>query len=200
MAIGRSRQRSPDVARLALFGVLERGPASGYEVRSAMKRWHMDWWADVQPGSIYSALKKMEADGFVRLKDEGRNGNRPAHRIYEMTAAGQEEFRRLLRDAWRRVSRVSRPIDLAVSFYDVLSRDEIVELLEARLEDLVALVELFDPMRPPETASDAQFAVITDLLDHERRLTEGEIDWTRSLLERMKGSAYPAGYPRSARR
>jgi DNA-binding PadR family transcriptional regulator len=197
MANRPAKDRSGDVARIALLGVLERRPTHGYDVKATLKRWSMDWWADVQSGSIYSGLRKLEQDGLATVKETGRNGKRPVHRVYEITDAGREELRNLLRGAWLGITRFSRPIDLAVAFYDVLSRKEIEKLLKERLNNLAVLHRAFDPdQAPPLTGSAAQHAVVADLRDHEQRLIASEIEWTQSLLERLKSSVYPPSYPR----
>jgi DNA-binding PadR family transcriptional regulator len=200
MATRLVRDRSGDVARIALLGVLARRPAHGYDVKATLKRWDMDWWAGIQSGSIYAGLRKLEGDGFIAVKETGRNGNRPAHRVYEITDAGREEFRNLLRHAWLGITRFARPIHLAVSFYDDLDRDEIEDLLSQRLENLRVMQQAFDPELIPPLGNAAQRAVVEDLRDHEQRLFATEIAWTERLLERLKGSAYPASYSEGEKR
>jgi DNA-binding PadR family transcriptional regulator len=191
------RDRSGDVARIALLGVLARRPAHGYDIKATLERWDMAWWAGIQSGSIYAGLRKLEADGFIAVKETGRNGNRPAHRVYEITDAGREEFKNLLRQAWLGITRFARPIHLAISFYDDLDRREVEELLERRLENLRVMEAAFDPALIPPLGGDAQRAVVEDLRDHERRLIATEIAWTQQLLERMKHSIYPVSYDES---
>lgn len=188
------RDRSGEVSRIALLGVLARGPAHGYEVKATLARWDMHWWADIQSGSIYAGLRRLERDGLIALKETGRTGNRPARRVYEITDAGREEFRDLLRRAWVGITRFSRPIDLAVSFYDDLDRDEIAELLTQRLHNLSVMLEAFDPEQTPPLANPAQRAVVDDLRDHERRLLAAEKAWTEQLLDRLGRSVYPPSY------
>ncbi len=166
----------------------------GYEVKMTLARWSMDWWADIQSGSIYAGLRKLEQDGLAEIASTSREGNRPERRVYRITAAGRHEFVRLLKQSWLSITRFSRPIDLAVSFYDELERHEILELLNIRVNHLTGLAHAFEPSNMPPMASDAQHAVVTDLRDHERRLIAAEIEWTRSLMRRLEGSDYPASY------
>jgi DNA-binding PadR family transcriptional regulator len=191
------RDRSGSVARLALLGVLARGPAHGYQIKATLARWDMHWWADIQSGSIYSGLRRLEDDGFVKVAESGRNGQRPAHRVFEITDEGRAQFRSMLRDAWVDTTRFSRPVDLAVSFFDELPRAEIVPLLTERVDRLKLIESAFltEPELP--NAGPAQRAVVQDLRDHERRLLRAEIDWTEQLISRMRRKAYPASYGRS---
>lgn len=191
------RDRSGSVARLALLGVLARGPAHGYQIKATLARWDMHWWADIQPGSIYSGLRRLEEDGFARVAETGKTGNRPAHRVYEITDEGRSQFRSMLRDAWVDTTRYSRPVDIAVSFFDELPRAEIVPLLTERVDRLKLIESAFlvEPDLP--NSGPAQRAVVQDLRDHERRLLRTEIDWTEQLINRMRKKVYPPSYRRS---
>jgi DNA-binding PadR family transcriptional regulator len=194
MANRPSRDRSGDVTRIALLGALSRRPMHGYDVKTTLAAWSMDWWADIQSGSIYAGLKKLEQDGLIEIVETSRNGNRPERRVFQITELGKREFVRMLREAWLSITRFSRPIDLAVSFYDVLGRGEIVELLEQRIVHLTGMAQLFDPAHIGTMASDAQEAVVIDLRDHELRLINAEIEWTKQLLERISSDVYPKTY------
>lgn len=191
-----TRDRSGVVTRIALLGVLARGPAHGYEVKAALKRWHMHFWADVQAGSVYAGLKKLDASGFARVAETGRNGRRPAYRVYEITDAGREHFHALLRAAWVDTTRYSRPVDLAVSFYDDVPRREIVPLLTERVARLKAIEATFAAEPDLPDSGPAQRAVVTDLRDHELRLVRAEIEWSNDLIKRMRAKVYPPSYKR----
>ncbi|MGH7750146.1 MAG: PadR family transcriptional regulator, partial [Candidatus Dormibacteria bacterium] len=47
--------------------------------------WRADEWANVNPGSIYHALKTLTRDGFLRIAETGRQGARPERTAYELT-------------------------------------------------------------------------------------------------------------------
>lgn len=52
--------------RMLVLGVVELvGEAHGYVVRRELKSWAADKWANVQPGSIYHALKSLVKDGLL---------------------------------------------------------------------------------------------------------------------------------------
>ena len=52
-------------------------PVHGYDVRRELLSWSADKWANVQPGSIYHALRKLAEEDLLR--DGGdRAGGRPA--------------------------------------------------------------------------------------------------------------------------
>jgi len=56
--------------RLLVLGVVRMyGRAHGYQVRRELLTWSADKWANVQPGSIYPALKKMTAEELLEQVD-----------------------------------------------------------------------------------------------------------------------------------
>jgi DNA-binding PadR family transcriptional regulator len=130
------------LTRLFVLGLLLRRPMSGYEVQRILQLNRTDLWAGILSGSIYHALKKLEAEGLVTLRLTEQSGNR-TRAIYAITERGQAEHRALLREAWRSPS-LHFPSGLyaALSFTDDLSRDEVLALLDAHiaaLEDQLAV-------------------------------------------------------------
>jgi DNA-binding PadR family transcriptional regulator len=67
---------------------LHRAPAHGYALRRALAR----GGAQVAPGTVYSALRRLERDGL--LKGRWQDGRR--RRVYRITRTG-EELRHLRR-------------------------------------------------------------------------------------------------------
>jgi len=78
--------------RHALLGLLTAHPMSGYDLtkvfdRSVAYMWH------APHSQIYPELRRMEGDGLVTAEST-RRGQRGVKRIYSITPAGVEEFRR----------------------------------------------------------------------------------------------------------
>jgi DNA-binding PadR family transcriptional regulator len=193
MATRTVRDTSGDITRIVLLGALRRGPAHGYELKSRLRSWHMEWWADIQSGSIYASLKRLERDGLVERTRTEQDGKRPVRQIFRITPAGADELRRLIADAWRGVTRFSRPIDMALSFYDVLEPSEIKEHLDTRLATLQQLRVAFETDNLPGVELGAyQKQMVPDLRAHERMLLDAEVAFTQLLIERFEQGAYSA--------
>ena len=62
--------------------------------------WSADKWANVQPGSIYHALRKLTEEELLREVATEQVGARPARTTYEITDRGKAEFQSLLRGNW----------------------------------------------------------------------------------------------------
>jgi DNA-binding PadR family transcriptional regulator len=129
------------LTRLFVLGLLLRRPMSGYEVQRILQLNRTDLWAGILSGSIYHALKKLEAEGMVTLSVTEQSGNR-TRAIYAITSTGEVEYRSLLRETWRSPSpHFPSTLYAALSFTDDLPREEVLSLLDihiAALEDQLA--------------------------------------------------------------
>jgi transcriptional regulator len=86
------------------------GPANGYEIARAIERLSDDVF-DVDHGSLYPALHRLEKDGLIAGKWDTSSTNRRA-RYYGLTAAGRKRLT-VERSRWKQaaaaVTRVMRP-------------------------------------------------------------------------------------------
>ncbi len=86
------------------------GPANGYEIAKAIER-ESDGVLEVDHGSLYPALYRLEKNGDLSGKWETSSTNRKA-RFYRLTAAGKKRLL-LERSRWdtmaAAITRVMRP-------------------------------------------------------------------------------------------
>jgi DNA-binding PadR family transcriptional regulator len=121
--------------RLLVLGLLKAAPMHGYALQQRMKQTQIDQWAGLQKGSIYHALKQLAAQGLLKAR-AGASSRVKA--VYEVTARGRSELKRLLREAWAGPS-AAFPTRLfgAIWFLQELGEPEILKALdglEGRLE------------------------------------------------------------------
>lgn len=123
--------------RLLVLGLVRwLQPVHGYDVQRELLSWDVEQWANVKPGSIYHALKKLAADDCLSVVSHQQVDNRPARTTYEMTPKGEEEFQSLLR---QKLWEVDHPLDsfwVAWSFLTVLSIRESSAMLRNRANQL----------------------------------------------------------------
>jgi DNA-binding PadR family transcriptional regulator len=75
-------------SRFVLLGLLESGPASGYELKKAVDETIAHFWNE-SFGQIYPALRALQAEGLVRAQ----RPRGPRQRVqYRITAAGRREL------------------------------------------------------------------------------------------------------------
>src|SRR5690242_79824 len=75
------------ITRLFVLGLLSFHPMSGYAIQHYLHLNRAEQWAAILPGSIHHALKKLVAEGFVRLQSTEQTGYRTKV-IYAITPAG----------------------------------------------------------------------------------------------------------------
>ena len=87
--------------RLLILGVVRwLQPVHGYDVRRELLSWNVEQWANVAPGSVYHALRKLAEEGLLAEVSTAQVGNRPARTTYQVTPKGEREFGELLRKYW----------------------------------------------------------------------------------------------------
>jgi len=88
---------------LLVLRVLERGPQHGFGISKILSELSRDW-LQLEEGSLYPCLYRMEERGWVESSVSISKNNRRA-RYYELTRKGAEELRRQIEN-WREFSSV----------------------------------------------------------------------------------------------
>lgn len=173
-----------------MLGVVRmHGRAHGYQVRRELRTWAADAWANVQPGSIYHALKKLTRDGLLVEVGTDQSAAGPDRTVYELTPDGETEFFGLLGDALARPQRGTEELSAGVSFLTTLPRKQAVQLLRYRLTELEG--QLATAERSVDTWVDlGKPAHVTELARLWVRSGEMNIGWTRELIERLERGEY----------
>ena len=81
-----------DVKTLCL-AVLFQGEATGYEIKKAFEEGPFAHFQRASFGSIYPSLSRLLAEGLAEAEAHEQDG-RPDKKVYRLTAAGREAFRR----------------------------------------------------------------------------------------------------------
>ncbi len=88
---------------LLVLRILETGSRHGYSISKRLGEVSNDW-LQVDEGSLYPCLYRMEARGWIESELLLSENNRRA-RYYKLTRRGEEELR-MQRDNWRQFSGV----------------------------------------------------------------------------------------------
>ena len=178
--------------RLLVLGVVRIfQPVHGYDVRRELLSWQAEEWANVSPGSIYNALKSLTRDAMIEVVGTDQVGARPERTTYRLTAEGEGEFARLLRDAWWNVQQPLDPLMPALSFMWALRRDELRAVLEhrvARIDGMRRQLEF--AVNDVRRAFDSKPAHVAEMLRLMDARIASEIGWARALLERLDKGEY----------
>jgi DNA-binding PadR family transcriptional regulator len=177
--------------RLLILGVmLRKQPIHGYEVRRELELWDANQWANIAYGSIYSALNKMAEDGLVQPVSAEQHA-RTARTEYIVTERGKGEFERLLREYWWKPKSIIDPFQIALTFMDRMSRDELLAALRYRADVHRSFLASIDYMIAGKTsAPDAQRHVAENIRLLAAHI-ETELRWIEEAIIKVERGDLP---------
>ena len=175
---------------LVLNAVRQHGRAHGYQVRSDLEYWGAHEWSNAKPGSIYHALKQLAKQGYLHEHEIAPSTvGGPPRTEYEITAAGDEEYLRLVREALTSYDQKTDVKSAALGSMVDLPRAEVVALLEERIRRIgrwrTSVTDYYIPEDGPE-----QLGHIGEIMHFWIHTADGEAEWTRGLIARIEGGAY----------
>ncbi|UDY37260.1 helix-turn-helix transcriptional regulator [Dermatobacter hominis] len=186
--------------RLLVLGLMRVAqPVHGYVVRRELMTWHLGDWANVQPGSIYSAISTLEKDGLIEAvaddAGEGPRGPGRPKRRYRVTGEGEKEFQTGLREAWWKVEHGSEPLIPALCLMPFASRRELIAAMGARISQLEGEVQQLrfqrESIREGATGEDGEIPDhVREILDFTSSRLDAEIDWSRGFRRRLEEGRY----------
>ncbi|MET9492057.1 PadR family transcriptional regulator [Nocardia sp. NPDC006630] len=163
-----------------LAALAKRGAMHGHQLRRDARLDRADLWSRVKPGSLYSALHRMEAEGLIRPLRTEQDGALPARTVYEITEEGLRELRALRDEAFTEVDIRPDPVDLALVVSADLDRTLLRGYFEDRLAALQARASRIE--HHPDRQSPNQTRAEDLIVDHARMRLQSEIDWHQKVL------------------
>jgi DNA-binding PadR family transcriptional regulator len=191
--------RRGDTIELAVLGLLHEGPMHGYELRKRLNLM-LGWGRVLSYGSLYPALKKMlRANLITEVAATTSPTSRRPRITYEVTAAGNEHFHRLMSEvgptAWE-----DDNFDIRFAFFsstDMEIRLRVLEGRRSRLQERLARVQGELERTQAEVNRYA-----AELQRHGVESVEREVRWLSDLIRAERGdeaapTPNPAGPPGS---
>jgi DNA-binding PadR family transcriptional regulator len=178
--------------RMMILGLVNwMQPVHGYDVRRELLSWNADKWANIQPGSIYHALRKLTDEGLLREVATEQVGSRPARTTYEITPAGVDEFETLLRQSWWQVREAPDPFLAAFSFLPALPRKEAAAALRNRAQLLRASVASMRTSLESDWIRESKPVHVGWMFELWIARAEADIGWCEGIAERIEaGTSY----------
>jgi len=175
--------------RLLLLGaVRERGSAHGYQVRRDLESWGVQFWGNVQQGSIYHGLRKLRDEGFLRQAAEERGEAGPARTTYTLTAQGDDAFHELLETALSSDQAGLAMTIAGIGFMTELTRQRVLELLRIRVRSYTEWrARVVDPY---ENEPDADWQHHVEAIRLWSHTADSALEWTRALIARLESGEY----------
>jgi DNA-binding PadR family transcriptional regulator len=170
--------------RLFILGSLaERGPMHGHALRLLADEEHIAEWADVTPGAIYGAIKRLAAEELIDALRIEREGNYPERQVYAITAAGSESLSEIRQDALETIVYRTDPFDLGFARLGPENLGGLRDTLEERLAEFRARLEA-EELHQKKIA---KYLTITEqnVLRHDWHRLQAEIAFHEELIANL---------------
>ena len=192
--------RAVSATRLMILGLVKwLQPVHGYQVRRELLSWGVEEWANIQPGSIYHALRKMTGEGLLAEVATEQVGSRPARTTYRLTPTGDAEFEDLLRRYWWDYRVPVDPFAAAFCFLPALPRREAAVALHNRGRLLQAANEALRASLDSEWMRASKPVHVAWSFELSIARNEAEIAWCERVAERIEaGESYTHAEMRAA--
>ncbi len=168
---------------IAVLALLREAPMHPYQMRRLLTARHKDEILALRHGSLYHAIRRLEAARQIAIESTGREGRRPERTTYRMTPEGAEAFAAALRKMVSAPKHESSEFMAAMSFLVHLPPEEAA----ARLRERAAALEASIAAREAALAGAAARVTRIHLIESEYLLVmlRAELQWVRTLLEEM---------------
>ena len=163
-----------------LDSLVRHGPMHGHQMRALAEQEHVDEWTDITVGSLYGALKRLEAEGLVEAVRTEREGNYPPRRVLDVTDAGRAALDELHVSALAVVGLRPDPADYPLARPQPGHLDNLATVLKDRL---AALHEQVAAHRAQLVAIDQHLTLAERLtLTHTTDRLNAEVEFHERLL------------------
>jgi DNA-binding PadR family transcriptional regulator len=170
------------------------GEAHGYQVRQDLRMWAAERWANVKPGSIYHALKKMATDNLLEAVHTEESDLGPDRVVYRITQQGEGEFFYLLNKAISDLEAGPAMFNAALTFITALERGTLTYLLKTRTQQLQAAVDstelMIGNMIAEQDGERGKPPHVKELFTHWLVTSSAEVAWLRDLITRLEAGEY----------
>ena len=167
-------------ARLLILGVLHRGDFHPYEIKRRLEAAMVECYIDVDVGTLYYAVRKLEKDKLIEAVAQERVARGGMRTIYSITSEGRSEFRAGLHRQFEAEGPVSQTLYGALLFLHLADPAAVEAALRRRIARLDELIAKLAPIR------DELWPVLSTggdhLLRHIARQRELDREWLEALL------------------
>jgi DNA-binding PadR family transcriptional regulator len=186
--------RPMTATRLLVLGAVRiYQPVHGYRIRRELMVWKAEEWANLNPGSVYNALRSLTRDGLLAREpsqDQEKDGAASKVR-YGLTGEGETEFQTLLRFAvWTLRPHEPEWLLAGLSFWGFLTRQETLHALSSRREQLQAHIAEHESAQNIVRESPFRPEFVLEHFHLQIAHLRGELAWAEAALERVASGAY----------
>ena len=174
--------------RLFILGALaDGGPMHGHKIRAAAQLDRVELWADIKPGSLYGALRRMADEGVVEVVRTEQEGNLPARTVYGITDKGRADLVSLIRSVLADTRLRPDPIQLVLLHGGEIGSDELRTAVRQRRDSYAAQLDFWRDLRVEAEPYLTRLEAIA--FDYTLMRLETEVAWHDRLLAELADTA-----------
>ncbi len=183
------RRKINNLLALALLTLLTERPMYPYEMAATLRQRGKDDAIKINWGSLYTVVQNLEKHGFIEAVEVAREGKQPERTTYQITDAGRAELKDWLRELLGEPAREYTRFEAALGESGVLPPDELIGLLQQRLDALEAA------NAEQQAGLDALVTQMPRLFliesEYYLALRRAEAEWVRGLLKEFTDGSFP---------
>ena len=169
-----------------ILGFVRKGPKSGYEVKALVDNSTRFFWA-ASYGQIYPELKRLSEAGLIVGSDSPTGGRKRT--VYEITADGEEELRRWLRQRPETFEMRDEGL-LKLFFADALPREEALAILREMRSRRRAVHEQLQAIKDSKLKGEVEDPFPLIVLEGGLEFSQWFADWCERMEARILESAF----------
>lgn len=156
--------------------------------------WAADRWANIKPGSIYHALKKLAADGLLEEVTTEESELGPERVVYRITQQGEGEFYYLLSNALSSTESGSAMFNAGLPFITTLERGNLLVLLKSRIQQTRGAADsirvLIDESIAPADGQPGKPPHVREMFTYWLVTIDAELNWLKDMVARIESGEY----------
>ncbi|MEV5652222.1 PadR family transcriptional regulator [Nocardia sp. NPDC052254] len=183
------KRKVGNLLALAVLAALIERPMHRYELAAVLRERGKDSDMDIKWGSLYTVVQNLEKHGFVEVIGSERDGARPERTIYRLTDSGRAEAEDWTRELISTPEPEHHRFVAGLSVVAMLPPDEVVALLDTRIEQLNndiaarrAEIETQTALIPRLFMIEAEFGVA---------MLSAEAEWVAALRDELASGTFP---------
>jgi DNA-binding PadR family transcriptional regulator len=183
------RRKISNLLALSLLTLLSERSMYPYEMAATLRERGKDEAIKINWGSLYTVVQNMEKYGLIEAVEVAREGRQPERTTYQITDAGRAELKDWLRELLSVPEREYTRFEAALADSAVLPPDELIGLLQQRLDALEAA----------NAGHQAQINALANQIprlfliesEYHLALRRAEAEWVRGLLKEFTDGTFP---------
>jgi DNA-binding PadR family transcriptional regulator len=169
-----------------VLGLLGEEQLYGYQILERFRERGMEHWARVGRASVYQALHRLEREGFITGRTQGR-GEGPDRRVYRISRSGRDRLREALRERLAGGHTAQSEAGVALGLAHSLGPSGVRGAIGSRQAEVSELIRSVDADRAGLRAARAPGAqVARRMLDLQAAYLRAERTWL-AVLRRDAG-------------